>query len=184
MGTAAEPKPQRMDARTFWERSRDLGRSELVHGEVREMAPTGWEHGRVEAVLASSLVSWARGSGALVVSGEVGYQLATDEVRGADVAVHLSPPERPEAGWMTDMPDVLVEIASPNDRWNEVEEKVLQYLDAGVREVWVVSPTHRTVSVRTTSGARMLRGRDVLTSPLLERFELPLGELFGDQSST
>lgn len=182
MGTAAQSEPERMDARTFWERSRDFGRSELVHGEVREMAPTGWEHGRIEAALTSALVGWARGAEAYVVSGEVGYQLGSDEVRGADVAVHLTPPQRPEAGWMTDMPDVVVEIASPNDRWAELEEKVLQYLDAGVREVWVVSPTHRTVSVRTASGARMVRGEDVLTSALLDGFELPLPDLFDARS--
>ena len=44
-------------------------------------------------------------------------------------------------------PDLAVEVVSPNDLYIELEKKVDDYLRAGVRMVWVVSPEFRTVRV-------------------------------------
>ncbi len=41
----------------------------------------------------------------------------------------------------------MVEVVSPNDLYSEVEEKVLEYLKAGVSLVWVVDPEVRVVRV-------------------------------------
>ena len=44
-------------------------------------------------------------------------------------------------------PDLAVEVLSPNDRSDEVEEKVQEWLAAGSRAVWTVDPKARTVTV-------------------------------------
>jgi len=44
-------------------------------------------------------------------------------------------------------PDLAVEIVSPSDILFDVEEKVLQYLQSGVRLVWVVRPVVQAVDV-------------------------------------
>jgi Uma2 family endonuclease len=44
-------------------------------------------------------------------------------------------------------PDLAVEVISPNDTADEVEEKVFEWLRVGVRLVWVVSPATRTVRI-------------------------------------
>lgn len=45
------------------------------------------------------------------------------------------------------MPDLVVEVVSPNDTYGEVEEKVEMFHKVGVPLIWVVSPSTRTVRV-------------------------------------
>jgi hypothetical protein len=40
-----------------------------------------------------------------------------------------------------------VEIISPNELYERVHAKVLEYLAAGVKQVWLVSPEHRTMTI-------------------------------------
>lgn len=51
-------------------------------------------------------------------------------------------------GFMTISPDLAVEVVCPDDLYEEVEEKVNEYLAAGVKLVWVVSPGSKTVLIR------------------------------------
>ena len=77
-------------------------------------------------------------------------------------------------------PDLAVEVLSPSDRWPAVGKKVMQYLDAGAREVWVVDPKKRRIHTYAGSPptSRIVDGDGPLTSPLLPGFALPLVELF------
>jgi Uma2 family endonuclease len=61
-----------------------------------------------------------------------------------------------------------------------MHEKVTDYLDAGVRSVWVVDPPNRTVTVYEPAGtARLLRQDDVLQcDDVLPGFRLPLAAFF------
>lgn len=69
-------------------------------------------------------------------------------------------------------PDLTVEVVSPTDLAYEVEEKVAEYLRAGVPLVWVVHPPPRTVihrpkssplgSVADLSDTDAITGEDVL----------------------
>jgi hypothetical protein len=56
----------------------------------------------------------------------------------------------------TEPPLTCVEIFSPQQGTLEVMEKVLSYLDAGVKSCWVVAPPLRTISI-------YLPGKDPLT---------------------
>ncbi len=51
------------------------------------------------------------------------------------------------AGFLQTAPDLAVEIVSPGNTVSEVQEKVLMYMDAGTRMVWVVDPRSRTATV-------------------------------------
>ena len=60
-------------------------------------------------------------------------------------------------------PDLAVEIVSPSDRLNDVEEKVDLYLNNGTRLVWVISPRSRRATVyRLGQQPRVLKGTDAL----------------------
>ena len=54
-------------------------------------------------------------------------------------------PAGPPKGHCRVAPDLAVEVISPNELYSEVEEKIDEYLAAGVRLVWVVDPPHRSV---------------------------------------
>jgi Uma2 family endonuclease len=77
--------------------------------------------------------------------------------------------DEPPVGYSPVVPDLAVEILSPNDRAQEILDKVGEYLDAGVRIVWVIDPQERRANgyrsltnVRTLSPEDDLDGEDVL----------------------
>jgi hypothetical protein len=71
---------------------------------------------------------------------------------------------------------------SPSDRVGEIEEKVQERLLAGCREVWVVSPRLKAVTIhRSPTDIRVLTSQDTLDSPeLLPGFACPVSDLFED----
>lgn len=159
--------------------------SELVRGiVVREPRP-GDPHGSVQARVTSVLGVWAKTVGARVTV-ESGYILSDEPptLRGPDVAVVLVPRStRNEPGnWVRGAPDVAVEVLSPSDSSSGMQEKVLDYLNAGSKRVWLVDPRARTVTVvRSDGSARILREHETLDGEdVLPGFSVSLSEIFED----
>jgi len=46
-------------------------------------------------------------------------------------------------------PDLIIELASPNDRIEDLQTKMREYQGNGVRLGWLIAPTTRTVYVYT-----------------------------------
>jgi Uma2 family endonuclease len=78
------------------------------------------------------------------------------------------------------LPEICVEVVSPNDLGDEIETKVGEYFAAGVSLVWVVYPRQESVYVYDSpSRARRLNRADTLDgSTVLPDFRLPLADLF------
>ncbi len=155
-------------AQQLWEMPQGE-RRELVRGELRTMAPRGVDHGAVvinlSLLLATHVKQHLLG---VVVGAETGFRLRQnpDTVRGVDIgfvaATRLPSTGRPNEYW-PGAPDLAVEVLSPGDTVQAVEEKVDDYLSAGCRLVWVVNPKRRTVTVhRPTRGPSILRNTDLL----------------------
>jgi Uma2 family endonuclease len=89
-------------------------------------------------------------------------------------------PEDPDAIAWDVVPDLAVEVTSPTDRAEDQREKVQEYLQLGVRCVWVVYPTLRVIDVYEASGlTRTFGPHGVLPGdPVLPGLEIPLDELF------
>lgn len=148
-------------------------RSELVRGRlVREPRP-GAPHGRSQTRLARLLDGFAEEHDLGLVLTDVGVVIdeRAPTVRGPDVLFvsrhRLSGP-LPD-GFLDVAPDLAVEIVSPGNTASGIQEKVLEYLDAGTRLVWVVDPGSRTATIyRSGQDARIvdedeeLDGEDVL----------------------
>lgn len=174
-----------MSADMFWKRRNAFVRCELVEGQPITMPPTKRTHGRVESRLVVLLDAHLESLGyGEVVSGEVGYQLSENTVRAADIAVHLhcTGQKDSDSGWETSLPDLVVEVISPNDRWTEVEYKSEQYLAAGVRELWIVDPETRTVSIRGPNDLSFYRRQDILHSQVLPKLSLTVDTVFATRS--
>lgn len=130
----------------------DIGRSELIRGELVRMSPSGFEHATVAAEICALLRDYVRKEKlGLVTTAEGGFRIAQDPdtVRAPDVgfvtAVRL--PSAPRRGFFEGAPDLAVEVISPDDRWSEVVAKANAWLTSGCRMVWVVDPPNRTVTV-------------------------------------
>jgi len=82
-------------------------------------------------------------------------------------------------------PNLVIEIASPGTRTRDETIKGELYERSGVEEYWIVDPETEVVRVYRRNGERFNRpselsngAREVLTTPLLPAFELPLSQIF------
>ena len=161
--------PQLMTAAELLKLPDDGFRYELVQGELRRMSPAGHHHGRLVLNITTPLDQHVRTHklGA-VYAAETGFQLTIDPdtIRAADVAFVRQ--ERVDAvgdsdGYWPGAPDLAVEVVSPNDLYTEIEEKVIDWLDAGTRMVVIVNPRKRSVTVyRSRSDISLLSESDML----------------------
>lgn len=77
-------------------------------------------------------------------------------------------------------PDLAVEVISPTDTVDDVDEKIAEYFQAGVGLVWVIHPVSRTVEVQQPAvRGLILRANDELNcEELLPGFRAPVSSLF------
>jgi Uma2 family endonuclease len=80
------------------------------------------------------------------------------------------------------VPDLAVEVVSPTDKADDLLEKVEEYFEAGVLQVWVVYPRRRVVHVfeSFTRITVVAQGQELDGGTLLPGFKLPTSVLFED----
>jgi len=175
----------------FFNLAPQLGRCELVKGEIIEMPPPGLIHGKIAMELGVRLFNYVKEHDlGQVFAAETGFivEHATDEqsrdtVRGADVSF-IRKERIPEGGfddaWGDFPPDLVVEVMSKNDNQRQVLEKVGEYLDACVRLVWVVRPKDETVTIYRLNGeVEQLQVDDTLDGEdVLPGFICPVSDVF------
>jgi Uma2 family endonuclease len=174
-----------LSAEAFWARHGHEKHVELVDGEVHYTMPAGGKHGVYAIKIGSKLLSWSESTGG-AVGVESGFYLKRnpDTVRSPDVFYvrpeHVPADGIPDAYWQQ-APDLVVEIISPSETASEVDEKVMQYLEAGVALVWLVYPKTRRVVVYEPDDAIHIFSHDaVLTHDVvLPGFRCSLSDLFG-----
>lgn len=158
---------------------------ELVEGQIKPMAPTFWEHGRIEATLAQNLSNFVQEHDlGEVMTGEAGLYTGRDPdtVRGADVLFisHERLAKATPNDYLDVAPELVVEILSPSNSWEGMRRKIEEYLAIGVERVWIVEPENRAVLVYRAPGeAETLSEGDTLRGDgKLEGFSLPVQRLF------
>jgi Uma2 family endonuclease len=166
-------------------------RVELVRGEIVEIG-RGDEtmperkHGVICLRIGAALLWWATSSN----SGEpasndsfVKTGVDPDTLRGADVMYFSN--DKVEQGALTPErvdipPDLCVEVLSPSNTWGEVKEKIDEYLDCGVTEVWIAEPDLGSIEIRRADAPpRTVRRGERLTTDLLPGFEAEVTAFFG-----
>ncbi|MBI4311830.1 MAG: Uma2 family endonuclease [Chloroflexi bacterium] len=161
-------------------------RYELVKGELRDMAPTGNVHGRVAIRLGSRLDMYVEAHDlGEAFAAETGFRIHRnpDTVLAPDVSFIAKgrvPAEGVAPGFGDIVPDLVSEVVSPSETAASVQAKVENWLEAGVKLVWVVYPDTRSVAVyRSLEDVRVLREGDALSGdPVLPGFSCPVRELF------
>lgn len=88
-------------------------------------------------------------------------------------------------GWDV-IPDLVVEVVSPTDLAVEVMDKVHEYLDAGVVQVWLVYPNVRQVLIYDkANGCQVVGPEGALDGgTLLPGFRLALVDLFRNKAKS
>ena len=162
----------------------DGKRYELIRGELIEMPPASDDHGFTGDELSWQVGSFIRerrlGRGRLA---ETGFLIAPDTVLAPDYAfisydrMSSRPPRR---GYAEAIPDLVIEVFSPNQRQPALDAKVQMWLAAGVRLVWVVYPGTQEVYAHHDDGTVQRFGvGDILTGdPVLPGFACPVVDIF------
>ncbi len=77
--------------------------------------------------------------------------------------------------------EFVIEIISPTDKVEDVEDKLHEYFDAGVKVVWQIRPRTQSVHVYTSPTTVTICTGDRVCSaaPVLADFEMRAGEVFG-----
>lgn len=112
---------------------------------------------------------------------------APDDVRKPDLSFIFSqrfPDGRLPQGHCRIAPDLAVEVISPHDTAYEIDEKVSEYLKAGVRLIWVVHPLLKRVAVFRSAesplgaGSEFLAGDVITGEDVLPDFSCPVAQFF------
>ena len=163
--------------------SEDGYRYELVRGELRKSMPPGYVHDEYAGNINFSMRSHVVVNGLGRVYFEAGFLLGLDHVRAPDTAF-VSHERREEigrrAGYFPGPPDLAVEVISPSNRRDELEEKIADYLEAGTKAVIVVHPQSRSVSIhRPDADVVTLAETDTLEAPdVIPGWSMPVSRIF------
>ncbi len=145
-------------------------------------------HSRLMARLVYVLEKWLesqpepRGE---MLCGEAGCRLRRnpDTTVGIDVvyiAANLAQQESDETTLIDGVPVLAVEILSPSDVFEEIGEKIDDYLAAGVALVWIVNAHDQTVTIyRPGTEPELVNVRQELSGePHLPGFRVAAAEIF------
>lgn len=164
----------------------------LIAGELRERGrPVPYRnrfHSRVMTTTATELETWSRSQPpprGQVLTGDAGFRLSRDpdSIFGMDVAYVAASVLAGQSRSTTiidGLPILAVEILSPNDTIEDINEKITAYLEAGIPLVWIIDPYRRTVTVhRPVAEPELFNVRQELSGePHLPGFRVPVARLF------
>ena len=168
----------------FWRLCRDnpdLRLERTAKGEVIAMAPAGADSGWRNGKLTMRLGNWteADGTGEFFDS-STGFTLPNGAVKSPDAtwisrARWESVPPRDRLRFTDICPDFVVEITSPSDTLTVAREKMVEYIQQGVRLGWLLHPKEELAEiyrpgqpVQTLRRPASLSGEDVLPGLVLD----------------
>jgi Uma2 family endonuclease len=79
------------------------------------------------------------------------------------------------------VPEFVIEIVSPNDRYSDINKKVERYLSDGVKLVWVVDPQRKAIAVHEAGKAQsttFMAGQTLTCGEVIPGFKIPLDSIF------
>ena len=161
-------------------------RYELIRGKLHILPFNSPELGQLIAGVGTAVYLFAlRHQLGKVFSAGTGFivEQSPDTVRAPDTGFvrreRLTAPLTDK--YFPGAPDLAVEVVSPNDRADEVQDKVQEWLRHGTQLVWMVEPKTRTVTLYRPDGtANVLQADETLDGEgVLPGFQFPLQRLWG-----
>ena len=162
------------------------GMFELVDATLVEKT-MGWRESLIAVVLCRLLSDFTTSHNLGLVSGPDGFmRILKSQVRGPDVAFvswdRLPNGAVPQEAVPEIVPDLAIEVLSDGNTYGEMSRKRREYFHAGVRQVWMVDPSERTVAVYTDITKYDLFDEDAMLSggDILPGLQISLKEVFGE----
>lgn len=166
----------------------DGNRYELIDGVIYMMTPApSWEHQSISGELYKQLAVFLTGKNCKVFSSPFDVRLnadsGDDNVIQPDIVVICDRSKLAGTGY-NGVPDMVIEILSPSTENRDKTLKYDKYLQAGVREYWIVDPDGKTVSVNVLENGKYATSvyteEDIAPVHVLEGCLINMGEVFGE----
>jgi len=159
---------------------------EIINGELIDMGNSGALHGYVCSTLMILLGGYVRqhNLGAMLDS-STAFKMKNGNKRSPDIAFFAK--ERLQgiavlpSGYLEGAPDLAVEVLSPGNTVEEIDDKLTEYFENGSRLVWVINPTQHYVLVYRSAQEpdRLLKEKDSLDGEeVIPGFTLAIADLF------
>lgn len=171
----------------------DSGTKELVDGQIVEKQVSS-ESSEIEGNFYFSFRLYLQGHPtAKAYPASLGYQCFADhplKIRKPDTTVirldRLQKLADPDPSFMPIIPDLAVEVISPNDVVYDVDAKIEEYRNAGFPLVWVADPKARTVTVYPLGGRPTIHtaGDELTAESALPGFRCKVADFFATRVSS
>ena len=126
---------------------------DYVDGVLEERHLGGHDHARLQTVLGAFFFRREREWNIHTLV-EQRVQVGATRFRVPDVAVleRMRPVEQILTHLLTHPPLIVMEVLSPEDTWARMGERIADYLDFGIANVWVLDPITRRAWLATVKG--------------------------------
>ena len=125
-------------------------RAELIDGQFYSQAAPSRTHQRILSDLHITIGQYIRSKGGSceVYPAPFAVKLFEDDktIVEPDISVICDPNKLTDKG-CTGAPDWIIEIVAPGNPAHDYVRKLNLYLDAGVREYWIVDPIQKSIHV-------------------------------------
>lgn len=153
---------------------------ELIGGEGVVTPPSGGPASSAQGELFYALRSWQDqvGDGGMLLQ-DVFVAFGEGEYPAPDIAWWPSE-RRPDLakGAVRVVPELVVEVLSPKTRDNDLGIKRELYMAAGVRELWLVDPDDRSITIVSSDSERTFAGEETADSAVLPSFSVSPSVVF------
>ncbi len=166
--------------------NRDLRLELTTKGELIIMPPTGGETGKKNLDIEGQLWLWNRQSNlGVAFNSSTGFRLPNGATRSPDASWiklekwnNLTPEQRKK--FIPLCPDFVIELVSESDELKDIQDKMQEYLNNGLRLGWLINPKTKTVEVyRSHQAVELLQSpQTLLADHVLPGFVLDLSSVW------
>jgi len=137
--------------------------------------PVNFDSGERESDIIADVKFWCRKNGGKALSSAAGFTLPNGAIRSPDASwISLERlakmPASEKSKFAAIVPDFIVEVRSKSDRLNLLKDKMLEWIENGVRLAWLIDPKAEMTYIYRENGSieilenfdRVLTGEDVM----------------------
>jgi Uma2 family endonuclease len=148
---------------------------EVVNGEIRIMPPAKSLHAKIIARLNRALDRQLDPDRTLLFCSSFGLIIRKQPLtsRVPELAVFQAETVIEKDGYFHSAPQLAVEVLSPANTRRKLQEKLADYAEIGVAEVWVISPEARTVELLILESGQLVRAGLFSTGDILKPRPFP-----------
>jgi Uma2 family endonuclease len=148
---------------------------DYVDGRIEERNVGEHDHGYLQALLSHLFLSNRKDWGVRAVT-DVRTQVKRTRFRCPDVSILRA--DAPREQIISHPPLIAIEILSPEDRWSRMQEKIDDYVDFGVENIWILDPETRQAWTADRTGTHPFEGGELTVAGTPIR--VVLGDLFAE----